>query len=287
MKPSDQAQRLRELTKNAPAGLLVKHKRTRKPPRIICVASGRGGVGKSFLALNIACFWALRGKHTLLVDADFTMGHIDYLLGINPKFTIQHLLESNTDVEKIITDGPWGLKLIPGMAGINGTNKITPDSTRALIPDLAMHNDWTDILIADTTSGVSSPTVDVLCASNNIILVTTPETGSVMDLYGMIKFLHSKFKDATPRIRLIVNRVQNRNDGKRVAASLRSTTGRFLGRGIHILGFIPSDPAIEEATKKHIPFIRHAPTSQASRAIEEIAFSLLDEWSNPLNPEKE
>jgi flagellar biosynthesis protein FlhG len=286
MNPKDQAQRLRELTKDYPAGLILKHYRKRKPPKIIAVASGRGGVGKSFLALNISCFWALRGKHVMLVDADFTMGHLDYLLGFNPKFTIQHLIEGKAELDKILIDGPWGLKLIPGTAGINDSSSIHGNNTRALIPDLAMHNDWADILICDTTSGVGNPTMDIISGCDELLLVTTPETGSVMDLYGMIKFISGKLDQSAPRMRLIVNRIRNRNEGKRVASSLRATTGRFLGKGLNILGFVYSDPAVEEATRKHIPFIRHAPTSTASRAIEEIAFSLLNEWSDPLVKEE-
>ena len=282
MKQSDQAQRLRELTKDIPSGFFLKHKRTRKPPRIISVVSGRGGVGKSFLSLNIACFWALRGKKTLLVDADFTMGNLDYLLGFNPKFTIQHIMEGKSDFERTVVDGPWGLKLIPGMAGGNGSPQIPGNFAKEIIPDLALYDNWSDLLICDTSSGVSSPTMDVISNCDELLLITTPETGSVMDLYGMVKFLFEKFKGKTPRMRLIVNRVANRNDGKRVAISLRATVGRFLGKGLNILGFIPSDPAVEEATRKHIPFIRHAPTSAASRSIEEVAFGLLDEWSDPI-----
>lgn len=280
----DQAHHLRELSKKLPSGVFLKHGRKRTPPRIVSVVSGRGGVGKSFLALNIACLWALKGKKILLVDADYTMGHLDYLLGLNPNYTIQHLIEGKSDFNSTALDGPWGLKLIPGMSGVNGNPNLPVHFSQDIVKDLSMHDDWADVLLCDTTSGVSAPTVDIVSNSDELLLVTTPESGSVMDMYGMIKFLYQKLGSKMPRMRLIVNRVASRRDGRRVAASLRGVMGRFLGKGIHCIGTIPFDSEIDQASRKHVPFIRHAPTNQASRAIEEIALTLLHEWSDPLSP---
>ena len=214
------------------------------------------------------------------MDADYTMGHLDYLLGLNPKNTIQHIVEGKADFEKTVLNGPWGLKLIPGMSGLDGNPNIPRDFSRDIIRDLAMYSDWSDIMMCDTTSGASSPTMDVILNCDDLIMITTPETASVMDLYSMIKVVHQKMGDEIPRLRLIVNRTNSRDEGRRIASSLRGVIGRFLGKGIHFMGAIPSDPEVDHASRKHIPFIRHAPTSVASRTIEEIAFSLLNEWEN-------
>ena len=283
MKNLDQAERLRQLTKDSPTGTFLKHGRTRKPPRIISVVSGRGGVGKSFFTLNIGCFWALKGKNTLLIDADYALGNLDYLLGLNPEYTIQHLITGKASYEKAVQDGPWGLKLVPGMAGLNGNPNLPGNFSNGIIRDLAMHDNWADILFCDTTSGISEPTVDIIQSSDEMILITTPETASVIDLFAMIKFLHQKLGDNIPRMRFVVNRVTSRDEGRKVAASLRSVIGRYLGKGIHYMGAIPADPQVDKASRKHIPFIRHAPTSPAARMMEDIAFMLLDEWDNPID----
>jgi len=281
MNENDQARRLRELTRDLPSGAFLRRLRKRPPPRIISIASGRGGVGKTFLALNLSLFWTLRGKKTLLVDADYSMGHVDYLLGLNPKFTIQHLIEQKVDYDSVLMDGPWGLRLIPGMAG--EISRLVPDNRiKELIPDIAMHDDWADFLVCDTTSGIGRPTYDILASSTDVLLITTPESASVMDLYSVIKYVSSHLEDRAPRMHVIINRLATRDEGRRVAASLRGVTGRFLGKGLNCIGMIPSDRDVEEASRKHIPFIRHSPISAASRAIEEVAFRLLDQWGDPL-----
>lgn len=282
---SDQAERLRQLTKGTSSGTFLKHGRQRKPPRIISVVSGRGGVGKSFLTLNLGCFWALKGKKTLLVDADYALGNLDYMLGLNPAFTIQHLITGKASFEKAVLKGPWDLKLIPGMAGLNGNPNLSGNFSNGIIQDLAMHDNWADILLCDTTSGISEPTIDIIRNSDEMILVTTPETASIIDLFAMIKFISQKPGIDIPRMRFIVNRVSSRAEGRKVAASLRGVIGRYLGRGIHYIGAIPADPQVDKASRKHIPFIRFAPTSPAARMIEDIAFMLIDEWDSPLSAE--
>lgn len=281
MANNDQARRLRELARDIPSGAFLRRLRKRPPPRIVSLVSGRGGVGKTFLALNLSCFWALRGKHTLLVDADYSMGHIDYLLGMNPVRTIQHLIESKADFSEVVLDGPWGMKLIPGMAG-DITRGVSDNKLSGFIMDIAMHDDWADFLVCDTTSGASRPTFDTITSSTDLILVTTPETASVMDLYGMIKYISSHLEKDAPRMHLVINRISERDEGRRIAASLRGVTGRFLGKGLNCIGMIPSDNNVEEASRRHVPFIRHSPQSPTTRALEDIAFRLLDQWTDPL-----
>lgn len=287
MAKPDQAHHLRELTKGLASGSFILRARKKAPPKIIAVASGRGGVGKSFLALNFACIWASKRKNVILVDTDFAMGQLDYLLGFSPERTIQHIVEGKSSLEDTMLLGPWGMKLVPGMAGLNGSPNFPSNFARDLVPDIAMHDDWADIVLCDTASGVSAPTVDVISCCDEIILITTPETGSVMDLYGMIKFLHGKFGKNLPRLNLVVNRSASRADGRRVAKSIRDVTGRFLGQGLNFLGQIPSELAVEESVKKHTPLINHSPASIASRSINEMSEFLLAEWSDPLREEPE
>jgi len=279
---NDQAQRLRDMTREGVSGYFLRRLRKRQPPKIISVVSGRGGVGKTFLALNLSCIWALRGKRTILVDADFSMGHIDYLLGINPNHTIQHLIEGKAEFEACLAEGPWGLKVIPGMAG-DTSRFVSSRKITELVPDIALHDDWADLIVCDTTTGAGQPTLDIISSSNEIVLVTTPETASVMDLYGMIKVISGNDSAQRPRMRLIINRIREREEGRRIAASLRGVTGRFLGKGLDCTGFLPSDNDVEEASIRHVPFVRHSPKSPVSRLIEEIAFRLIDEWSDPLS----
>ena len=281
MSISDQAQRLRDMAREGGAGFFLRRQRKRPIPKIISVVSGRGGVGKTFLALNLSCLWALRGKKTILVDADFSMGHVDYLLGLNPHNTIQHIIEGKAEYEACLVEGPWGLKVIPGMAG-DTSRFVSSRKITELIPDIALHDDWADLIVCDTTTGAGQSTMDIVFSSNEIVLVTTPETASVMDLYGMIKVISGNESAQRPRMRLIINRIKEREEGRRIAASLRSVTGRFLGKGLDCTGFIPSDDDVEEASRRHVPFVRHSPKSPAARVIEEIAFRLIDEWSDPL-----
>jgi len=262
----DQADRLRELVKS--------NRGQTSPARVIAITSGKGGVGKTNLAVNLGIALIKQGARVLLVDADLGLANVDMLLGVVPRFNLGQVISGQRNIEEIITSGPLNLRII---ASGSADYKMANLSERSLEFCLRQLNDLegnTDIMLVDTGAGISRNVLKFVLAAGEVIIVTTPEPTAITDAYGIIKVVASV--DQKIPLWVVVNMVNNENEGWQVMERLSAVSKRFLGVELSCIGFIPMDPNVARAVKEQQPFILSKPRSAASQKILEIARNLLD-----------
>ena len=242
---------------------------TTKLAQTIAVASGKGGVGKSNVAVNVALELAELGHRVTLLDADMALANADVLLGITPKYHLGHVLTGQRTLQEVQIEVTEGLRLIPGGSGIAELASLSLEQQARLIAELRAIETDSDFMIIDTAAGIAGNVIGILKAVAEVIIVTTPDPTALVDAYATIKLMH-QFSTDTP-IRIVVNDVVELGDADRVFKQLRTTTARFLNRDIDYLGAIPHDSELIEAVREQRPVVQYAPDTPASRALRLIA----------------
>jgi flagellar biosynthesis protein FlhG len=240
-----------------------------KLAQTIAVASGKGGVGKSNVAVNVALELAELGHRVTLLDADMALANADVLLGLTPKYHLGHVLMGQRTLQEVQIEVTDGLRLIPGGSGVAELTHLSLDQHARLIAELRAIETDSDFMIIDTAAGIAGNVIGILKAVAEVIIVTTPDPTALVDAYATIKLMHQAATD-TP-IRIVVNDVVELGDAERVFKQLRTTTARFLNREIDYLGTIPHDAELIEAVREQRPVVQYAPETPASRALRLIA----------------
>jgi len=270
----DQANKLREMALNlrnqieADIGKGIQH------TRVISVSSGKGGVGKSTLALNLSLELCALGQKVLLMDADLGMANIDIMLGLVPKFNLYHVIRDKKPLKDIIINGPGGLKIIPGGSGMNELANLQEDEMKRILVEVGKLDGEYDYMVVDTGAGISNNVVRFLMAGDDIIVLTTPEPTSLTDAYGIVKSVNKYGFDGN--IFLVVNRVARESEGVLVAQKFKLVSEKFLDLNINILGYIVQDNLVEQGIRRQEAFVQIFPRSLAARNISVIAERLLD-----------
>jgi len=269
----DQAQNLRNIINSAELSI---SKTT--TARVLTVTSGKGGVGKSNVAINLAVQFKKQGKRVIILDADFGLANIEIMFGAIPRYHLGDLIKKGRPLNEIITWGPMGIGFISGGSGILGMSNLKQDELRQIISSLNELDDLADIVIIDTGAGISDAVMEFLLASAEVILVTTLEPTSITDAYSLVKALssHSRFKKNHTCMNVIINRAANEGDGKSLADKLNTVVSRYLNLELSYLGTIPQDAWLERAIMQQMPVSMHYPTARSSRAFELIAHRLLN-----------
>ncbi|NLU49761.1 MAG: MinD/ParA family protein [Syntrophomonadaceae bacterium] len=265
----DQAERLRLMAKNLKTRIENDMVKGMNHTRVIVVTSGKGGVGKTNLALNLSLAMAENGIRTILLDADMGLANVDIILGVVPKYNLYHVVLGEKTIKEIVIKGPYDLKIIPGGSGIQELANLPEETLKRVISELERLDGECDLMIIDTGAGISNSVVSFLLAGDDIIVVTTPEPTSITDAYGIIKAASSR--RARGLIYIVVNRVSMETEGILVAQKLVSVAEKFLGVEVRPLGHMVEDPAIERAVKNQEPFLLAYPNSQAANNIRAIA----------------
>ncbi|HZG83076.1 MAG TPA: MinD/ParA family protein [Brevibacillus sp.] len=255
----DQAEQLRE-----------RMQRTNQPrtTKLVTVTSGKGGVGKSNFSLNFGLGLIERGHRTVLFDVDLGMANLDVLMGITPKKHLFHLLEPDTTVWDILEKGPGNLEFIAGGSGFTQIMQLEDEKLDRLFSQLDPLQGYADTIIFDTGAGLSNESIRFMLASDEVILVTTPEPPAITDAYAVIKMLHSRNPDIT--IRLVINRVTSEREGMQTTDKLAMVAKRFLNMNIQSLGYVTDDTHVSKAVKQQRPFLLTYPDSQASKSIRKL-----------------
>jgi flagellar biosynthesis protein FlhG len=264
----DQAERLRLIMKNR-----NENDRGRQHPRILTISSGKGGVGKTNIAINLAIAFAEEGKRVVVMDADLGLANVNVILGIIPKFNLYHVIRKQKRIRDIIVDTQYGIQIIAGASGFSQLANLEDEDRTTFVNELKSLA-YADIIIIDTGAGVSQNVLSFLKAADEAIIVTTPEPTAITDAYGIIKSISSEVMG--PNIKLIVNRVNSMMEGKKVAERVINIAGQFLNIKVDNLGFIFEDSAVPRAVIKQDPFIKSAPRSKASESIRHLMSRLLD-----------
>lgn len=257
----DQAERLRLIMKE-------KNETVRKGvPHIFTVSSGKGGVGKTNFAINLAIAFAEIGRKVVVMDADLGLANVNVILGIIPKFNLYHVIKKQKKLRDIIIDTPYGIQIIAGASGFSQLANLAEQERNVFIEglkDLA----YADIIIVDTAAGVSQNVLSFLRAADDALIITTPEPTAITDAYGIIKSISVEMNG--PNVRLVVNRVKSVMEGKRVAERVINIAGQFLNIKVDSLGFIFEDTMVQKSVIKQDPFIKSDPGCKASQSIRHI-----------------
>lgn len=233
--------------------------------RVISVSSGKGGVGKTNVAVNLALSLANRGIRVALLDADLGTANVDVVLGLRPRYHLNHVVTGQKSLSEIIMQGPYGLQVIPGASGLPELADL-PESQREILLRALMAIDGTvDLLLIDTGAGVGREVVQFILAAGEVLLVTTPEPTAMTDAYALMKVLAGYQLPVS--IKLVVNNVTNRAEGEAVSARLSLISKQFLGREIETLGFLPYDKNVTDSVRRQMPVIQAHPHSPVVSAI--------------------
>ncbi|KUG03610.1 flagellar synthesis regulator flen [hydrocarbon metagenome] len=283
---SDQADKLRKMASSIRQQIEVDLMNKAKQTRVIVISSGKGGVGKSTIALNIALVLGTYNKKVILMDADMGLANIDIMLGLIPKYTIQHVVQGRKKLKDVMIDGPAGVKIIPGGSGINELADLNDNELNRLIQELSKIDGEYDYMIIDTGAGISRNVVSFLLAADDVIMVTTAEPTSLTDAYGTVKTM---IKQAyAGKIYLLVNKVTNNSEGIMVAEKFRIACKRFLDTDLIAIGNVVNEPAVREGIMRQEAFTQMFPQSTATRNIVSIVDRLMTgydvSYSSPGQP---
>lgn len=267
----DQAEELRRMIE----------KQTQKDSvaRVITVTSGKGGVGKTSISVNLAVQLSQLGKRVVILDADFGLANVEIMLGIRPQYNLADLMYRGKKLREIITQGPENIGFISGGSGIEELANLTRvqlDDLRKMLYEL---DDLADVIIVDTGAGISDSVLEFVTASSEVILVTTPEPTSITDAYALLKTLskHSLFSIEDTVIKMVPNRVDSVIEGRELYNKLSTVVQNFLHLNIEFLGAIPMDMNVSRAVIKQKPVTLAYPNSDAAKAINDIALVLCNE----------
>ncbi|CFX65990.1 ATP binding protein MinD [Syntrophomonas zehnderi OL-4] len=272
----DQADKLREMALNLKNQIEAEiGKDNKKQTRVIVVSSGKGGVGKSTLALNLSLSLSILGKNVILLDADLGMANIDIMLGLVPQYNLYHIIKGNKTLKDIIVNGPAGLRIIPGGSGLDELANLNDEELNRILVEMGKLDGECDFMIVDTGAGISNNVIRFLLAADDVIILTTPEPTSLTDAYGTVKSIARNGFNGS--VFLVVNRVSKETEGVLVAQKFKLVGEKFLDLDIKILGHILHDPQVESGIRRQEAFIQAYPNSIAAKNIMYLAEKLIDE----------
>lgn len=266
----DQADKLREK---------VKMLNDRVPSsRVITVTSGKGGVGKTSISVNLALQLKEQGKNVVILDADFGLANVEVMLGIRPQYNLVDLIYNNKTIEEIITEGPMEIGFISGGSGVQDLVNLDKERIKKLIAKLVKLDSLYDVIIIDTGAGIADSVIEFVLSSPEVLLVVTPEPTSITDAYSLLKAVNRKkdFKREQKSIKVIANRVENEEEGQEIYNKISIVVSKFLNIQLEYIGYIPLDKKISNAVIEQKPVSLSAPNSEAAIHIRGICNKLLD-----------
>jgi flagellar biosynthesis protein FlhG len=269
----DQAEQLRNIIKKRDSK--TDHERVAK---VITVTSGKGGVGKTSLSVNLAIQLGRLGKRVVVFDADFGLANIEIMLGIRPKYNLADLMYRGKSIEDIITYGPENIGFISGGSGINELANLTRDQVFSMIHRLEELDRIADVIIVDTGAGISDTVLEFVAASEEVLLVATPEPTSITDAYALLKTLNKKasYRPEKTVVKMVANQVRGEREAAELFEKLGVVVGKFLDVEVDFLGSVPYNKNMQRAVMRQAPVSISDPESDSARAVKNIAGCLED-----------
>lgn len=268
----DQAESLRNLVRET-----QEVRRARQPAggtaRVITISSGKGGVGKTSVALNLAYAMMHRGARVLLMDADLGMANVEVLLGTGCSYSLFHVMRGLKSLREVVAQGPGGLRWISGGSGIAELADLGAEQLGALVASFADLDSSADILLVDTSAGISRTVLSFVQAADEAIVLCTPEPTSITDAYGLIKSASTGARSVP--LSVLVNRAASAREAMDVGRSVQSAARRFLDREVSVLGYLPEDPLVPRAVRAQEPFFLMQPSARICRSIDQVAAKLI------------
>lgn len=265
----DQAEQLRKMMQQTDS----------KPKaRVITVTSGKGGVGKTSISINLAIQLTRLGKRVVVFDADFGLANIEVMLGVRPQYNLADMMFRGKDLTDIITQGEEGISFISGGSGIQELASMNREQVMFLTSRLIALDKFADVIIVDTGAGISDSVLEFVLASTEVLLVATPEPTSITDAYALLKALNRKeeFCKEDTSIKMISNRVKNEQEGLSLYEKMSVVSDKFLHIPIEYLGPVPMDEQISKAVMRQKPVSVINPEAPSAKAIKQIAEKILE-----------
>jgi flagellar biosynthesis protein FlhG len=239
-------------------------------PLVFSVTSGKGGVGKTNIAVNLAVSLADMGKRVVLLDADLSLANVDVVLGITPEFNLFHLFQKGMSIRKVLYKTPYGFSILPATSGVSEMLSLSTGQKLDLLESMDYLESRIDYLIVDTGAGVNDNVIYFNLAARERLLVLTTEPTSLTDSYTLVKIMH--MNHAVNRFRVVVNMASSEKAAKKVFGTLYAACDHFLeGISLDFVGFVPHDPMVRQAVMKQIPIGSLAPSAPASTHLAAIA----------------
>ncbi len=248
------------------AGPLTKKRKT------IAVTSGKGGVGKSSIVSNLAYLLSSMGETTYIFDADLSLGNIDVMFGMVPKFNVRDLIEGKKHITDVVAEGPAGVRIIPATSGVSEFSNLTMEERQILLSSFRELPEY-DFLIVDTSAGLSSNVVYFNAISDDILVIITPDPASLTDSYAVIKALRNR--TGLKSFKIVANLVKDEREGLEIFRKILSVADRFLDVYLDFFGYIPADANINLATRKQKLWAEHFPETSATKALSKICYRLV------------
>ena len=240
-----------------------------KPVRVLAVTGGKGGVGKTNVAVNLAVALAQKDNKVLVLDADFGLANIDIMLGLQPKANLHHVITGERTLEEIMLEGPEGIKILPAASGIKEMAELSSETHAGLIQAFSELNQDFDTLIVDTAAGISDSVTSFTRAAQEVVVVVCDEPASITDAYAIIKLLsreHGIF-----RFRILANMADGAQHGREIYNKIVKVTDRFLDVALDYMGYVPQDEFLLKSVKKQRAVVDAFPRSKSAQAFATLA----------------
>lgn len=260
----DQAEGLRRLVnKNGPTS------------RIIAVTSGKGGVGKTNIAVNLSLALCQLNQRVCLIDVDLGLANVDIILGIAPNLNLGHVIRGERTLQEILVEGPLGLKIISGGSGITDLANLNAWRLEVFIKSFEELSREFDYIILDTGAGIHRNVLSFVLAASEILVVATPEPTALTDAYGLLKVIHQRSPHS--KVRLVVNMAKNPTEAENVANKINSVLREYVKWEVEYTGYILQESHVTKAVSEQQPVLLAYPSSMTSRSINRMASALVGE----------
>ncbi len=256
----DQAAQLRSLV------------RERRRASVFAITSGKGGVGKSNISVNLAIQLAAAGKRVVLLDADLGLANADVLCNVDLPCNLSHVIARKKELHEVLIAAPGGFSLIGGASGLARMADLSDDDRDRIIFALGELEQTADVILIDTGAGISPNVLSFTRAADHVLIVTTPEPTAITDAYAVVKVLSRD--PGERRVSLLVNQVRNANEAKVVHGRIAQVAKQFLGVSVLDAGFMVSDDNVPLAVRRRIPFVLGNPKCPASQCVAQLAMRL-------------
>lgn len=264
----DQAERLRNIIRQ--------QNKKQHLAKVITVTSGKGGVGKSNISVNLAIQLSRLGQKVVILDADFGLANIEVMLGLRPKYNLADMMFHGKNVKDIIAKGPENIGFISGGSGLREMTNLTRDQIQNLVLSMYELDQIADVVIIDTGAGISDSVIDLVLCSTQVLLVATPEPTSITDAYALLKTLQrqTEFDRNRMKIQVIGNRTHSYEEGQELYRKLSTVAGKFLEMEMEYIGCVPDDAKLQNAVMKQEPVSIAYPNAASSRALMDLALQI-------------
>lgn len=258
----------------------LRRMRAKKPIKVIAIASGKGGVGKTNVAVNLAVALAQQGAKPLLFDADLGLGNVDVLLGLSPRYNLSHVISGEKSMEEVLITGPWNIRILPAASGVARMANLDAQSQANLIQGIGDLSLDMDYLLIDLPAGIAGDVLTFSQAAQDVLVVLSNEPASITDAYALIKVLSRNH--GVRRFKVLPNMVRDQREGDALFQRIAKVADGYLDVTLEQIGSIPMDPALRAAVRSQKAVVEMYPEAPVSRALQDLAVAV-ERWPHSFN----